>query len=70
MLKKNPNIPNLHIVISKSEDQKSRDLGQNPTLRQHCSTQPMGLCHVIGTNFVIGLQPGHHITEDVTNLSH
>ena len=23
MLKKNPNMPNLHIIISKSEDQKS-----------------------------------------------
>ena len=37
MLKKNPNMPNLHIIISKSEDRKSLDLGQNPTLWQQCS---------------------------------
>ena len=52
MLKKNPNMSNLHIIIGKSDDQKSRDLGQNPTLGQYCSTQPMGLCHVIDTNFL------------------
>ena len=44
VVKKNPNMPNLHTIISKSEDQKSWDLGLNPTLWQHWCPPPPPPC--------------------------